>query len=191
MAFHYVFCTYKCATEMESAGSQVSELLVACIVLHNWRETNIKYCIGYGNNVFIYGVLKKCTAGGTICIRSKEINNCMYLSKSAFFNIWVAIMFWMGHKTMIACWFYNVFLYVYLIESLKCHSPYPIYLFIFVVHLFLYLTPGVARKATGLIWVVEKHRHIPVYWIFSFVFFLVKTWPLGSQLSFHHQRKIK
>jgi hypothetical protein len=40
--------TYKCATEMESAGRQVSELLVAYIVLHNWRETNIKYCIGYG-----------------------------------------------------------------------------------------------------------------------------------------------
>ena len=43
---------------MESAGRQVSELLVAYIVLHNWRETNIKYCIGYGKNVFICGVLE-------------------------------------------------------------------------------------------------------------------------------------
>lgn len=78
---------------MESAGHQVSELLVAYIVLYNWRETNIKYCIGYGNNAFLCGVLKKCTAGDTICSRSKEINNYMCLSKSAFFNIWVAIMF--------------------------------------------------------------------------------------------------
>jgi hypothetical protein len=78
---------------MESAGRQVSELLVAYIVLHNWRETNIKYCIGYRNKVFICGVLKKCTAGSRICSRSKEINNYMYLSKSAFFIIWVAIMF--------------------------------------------------------------------------------------------------
>jgi hypothetical protein len=93
MVFHYVFGTYKCATEMESAGRQVSELLIAYIVLHNWREANIKYCIGYGKNVFICGVFKKCTTGGTICSRSKEINNYMYISKSAFFNIWVAIMF--------------------------------------------------------------------------------------------------
>ena len=158
-----------------NAGSQVSELLVAYIVLHNWRETNIKYCIGYGNNVFICGVLKKCTARGTICSRSKEINNYMYLSKSAFFNIWVACFEWITRQWF-ACWFYNVFLYVYFIESLKCHIPYPIYLFIFVVHLFLYLTPGVARKATGLNWVValkcwETPTHTGVLdFFFCFVF---------------------
>jgi len=78
---------------MESAGRQVSELLVAYIVLRNWRETNIKYCIGYGKNVFMCVVLKKCTPGCMICSRSKEINNYTYLSKSAFFNLWVAIMF--------------------------------------------------------------------------------------------------
>ena len=176
MALHYVFCTYKCVIETESAERQISELLVAYIVLHNWRETNIKYCIGYGKNVFICGVLKKCTVGGTICSRSKEINNYMYLSKSAFFNLWVAIMFWMGHEKWFACWVYNVYLYVYFIEFLKCHIPYPIYLVVLIVHLFLYLTSGVARKATGLIWVValkcwETPTHSGVLdFFFCFVF---------------------
>jgi hypothetical protein len=40
------------------------------------------------------------------------------------------------------------------IESLKCHISYSIYLFILILNLFLYLTPGVIRKATGLILVV-------------------------------------
>jgi hypothetical protein len=53
------FCAYKFAADMESAGRQVSELLVAYIVLRNWRETNIKYCIGYGKKrIHMCGIKK-------------------------------------------------------------------------------------------------------------------------------------
>jgi hypothetical protein len=54
------FCSYRCTIKMESAEHQVSKLLVECIVLHNWRKTNIKYCIGYRNNIFICELLKTC-----------------------------------------------------------------------------------------------------------------------------------
>ena len=43
---------------MERAEHQVSELLVASIVLHNWRKTSIRYCIGYRRNIFTCELLK-------------------------------------------------------------------------------------------------------------------------------------
>ena len=54
------FCSYKCTVTVGSAEHQISELLIAYIVLHNWRKINIKYGIGYRNNIFICDVLKTC-----------------------------------------------------------------------------------------------------------------------------------
>ena len=150
-------------------------LRILCYVIGEKLILNL--VLDMEKKVFICGVLKKCTAGGTICSRSKEINNFMHLSKSAFFNLWVAIMFWMGHEKWFACWFYNVNLYAYFIESLKCHIPYAIYLFILIAHLFLYLTSGVARKANGLIKVVAlKCWHTPTHTgILNFFFCFVSS----------------